>query len=475
MKTLQTPAEAAELCIAVFCTHILFTAPITQVEKKIRIRKIILKGNTCYQIERFKDTKAFHQNVKSSDLVQLLTEFFSCYTHAECSGEHEKLLFVRKKSGKITLIRREPIAARAAAGHDTVKNTRLSLENDAPFLYAQGIIGAAGTVLKEKYHKFKQINKFLEFIDSIVPVIEQHTGQTTEPFTITDFGCGKAYLTFALYYYLHEQKKLPVSVHGLDLKNDVIMQCSDLAQQCGYSHLSFSVGDIASYRLPLHTGMMGLHACNTATDYALANAVRRNVPIIFAVPCCQHELHSQFKKQKKYFKQHPPVFFPFLEHGIITEQFSSMLTDTLRALILQACGYDVQIMEFIETSHTPKNILIRAVKKTCGTPKILQQADAVHSAGMQQEQRLHSHTDLHRTTAYKKFRKLADACSVQPLLESLLHEELMQAASLCEASHDEASACAAALYPPLTSAVHTYQNEPAVCRNGEHECVLRLV
>ncbi|MGP1575958.1 MAG: class I SAM-dependent methyltransferase [Treponema sp.] len=432
MKTLRTPTETAELCVQAACMQLLFTAPIAQSEKKIKIRKIILKGKECYQIERFNDNKAFHQNIDSAGLARALAEFFSCYTYAECTGTREKLWFVRKNSGKIALVKQETVSSELNTSHDYVKNVRLNVGSDTLFLQIQGITGTAGKVLKEKYHKFRQINKFLEFIDSIIPVIEQHTKQSTEPFSIIDFGCGKAYLTFALYYYLHEQKKLPVSVHGLDLKDEVITQCSDLAQHCGYEHLSFSAGDIAQYQLPIHTGMvLCLHACNTATDYALANAVHRKVPIIFAVPCCQHELHSQLKKQKKYFKQQSSVFLPFLEHGIITERFSSLLTDTLRALILESCGYDVQIIEFIETEHTPKNLLIRAVKRTCANSEDSRDVGTAGGAGCEQNQGEPSKVgcfrdipDQHRIAAYKKFRKLADACSVQPLLESLLHDEL---------------------------------------------------
>ena len=260
-----------------------------------------------------------------------------------------------------------------------------------------------GAVLKQKYHKFRQINKFLEFIAGIEPFIRDTVARSGKPFSITDFGCGKAYLSFALYYYLHERQQIPVRIHGLDLKTEVIEHCSALAERCGYTNLDFAEGNIGDHPLPAGTGMMVcLHARNTATDLALAQAVRAQVPIIFAVPCCQHELYAQLKTRKETFRTDDHLLFPFMEHGIISERFASLLTDTVRALLLQACGYSVQIMEFIETEHTPKNILIHAVKK----PQSADQAERL------------------KATAFRQYRRLKDSFCIEPTLEERLEPVL---------------------------------------------------
>ena len=273
---------------------------------------------------------------------------------------------------------------------------------DLDFLIEQGIMNADGAVLKQKYHKFRQINKFLEFIAGVEPFIRETVARTGTPFSITDFGCGKAYLSFALYYYLHERQGIPVRIHGLDLKTEVIDHCTALAKRCRYTDLRFAEGNIADHPLDDGTGMMVcLHACDTATDLALAQAVRRQVPVIFAVPCCQHELYGQLKNRKSAFRQEDHLLLPFMEHGIITERFASLLTDTVRALLLQACGYTVQIMEFIETEHTPKNILIHAVKKTQSPEKDAQLKE----------------------TALRRYRLIKESFGIEPVLEPLLTQQ----------------------------------------------------
>ena len=213
-----------------------------------------------------------------------------------------------------------------------------------------GVQTADGQVVHAKYDKFRQINRFLEFIEDVLPKLDRDRESV-----ILDFGCGKSYLTLAMYYYLKELKGYPVRIIGLDLKADVIRRCSELAVRCGYDALSFSTGDIASYEGVERVDMVvTLHACDTATDYALEKAVRWGAKVILSVPCCQHELNRQMESG---------LFAPVFGYGIIKERMAALYTDALRAQILEYMGYRVQILEFIDMEHTPKNLLIRAVRQ----------------------------------------------------------------------------------------------------------------
>lgn len=408
MSSSYTPEQAAEECRNASIISMVFSRPVKVCsEKKIRIRKILLKEKDYYQLEIFRQNQVFQKNVEPDALQTELVPYFTCFRSAECRGLTETLFFLQNNKGRIALTKRVPLEEiPSQSGEHTQHNkTKVSLiPEDRPlaFLIAQGLMNTDGTVLKKKYHKFRQINKFLEFIAGVEPFIRDYIARTGLPFPIIDFGCGKAYLSFALYYYLHEKQGLPVRIHGLDLKTDVVAQCADLAQECGYEHLTFAQGDIAGYSIPEGTGMMVcLHACNTATDLALAQAVRQQVPVIFAVPCCQHELYAQLKAHKPSFRDAGRILLPFMEHGIITERFASLLTDTVRALLLQASGYTVRIMEFIETEHTPKNILIHAVKKSL-TPA--------------QERQL-------KEDALTEYRNIKEAFLIEPLLETMLELE----------------------------------------------------
>ena len=200
-----------------------------------------------------------------------------------------------------------------------------------------------------RYDKYRQINRFLEFIRDVLPDLP-----SGREITVVDFGCGKSYLTFAVYYYLNRLLGLDVRMIGLDLKADVIRECSRLAEKYGYEKLTFCVGDIASYQGASAVDMvMTLHACDTATDYALEKAVRWGARVILSVPCCQHELNRQIACEP---------LGPVLKYGLLKERMAALLTDGLRAGRLECEGYAVQILEFIDMEHTPKNILIRAVK-----------------------------------------------------------------------------------------------------------------
>ena len=207
-----------------------------------------------------------------------------------------------------------------------------------------------GKITKNRYDKFRQINRYLEFIEDVLDKLP-----TNRTIRIIDFGCGKSYLTFAMYYYLHVLQKRDILVTGLDLKKDVIAHCNELAAKCGYDKLSFEVGDISTYEGSDAVDMVvSLHACDTATDYALEKAVKWGAKVIMAVPCCQQEVNKQIACKE---------LQPLLKYGLIKERMSALITDAVRANLLEEQGYDTQILEFIDMEHTPKNLLIRAVKK----------------------------------------------------------------------------------------------------------------
>lgn len=235
--------------------------------------------------------------------------------------------------------------------HNRTKKYVLPQNKPVDFLVELGVMTVEGKVKDKKYDKFRQINRFLEFVEDIADKLPDD-----REITILDFGCGKSYLTFAIYYYLHEMKKMDVRIIGLDLKKDVIEKCNRLKEKLNYEKLTFLNGDIADYNELSKVDMVvTLHACDTATDYALAKAVAWNAKVILSVPCCQHELNKQIKCE---------TLQPVLKYGLLKERMSALFTDGLRASLLEQQGYNVQILEFIDMEHTPKNILIRAVKNS---------------------------------------------------------------------------------------------------------------
>ena len=234
--------------------------------------------------------------------------------------------------------------------HNRAKHYILEEGRPVPFLIDLGVQTKDGKIVHSRYDKFRQINRFLEFIEDILPTLPKE-----ETVRILDFGCGKSYLTFAMYYYLHDLKGYDVEITGLDLKEDVIAQCNLLGRKYGYEKLTFLKGDIADYEMRDRVDMVvTLHACDTATDFALAKAVKWNVKVILSVPCCQHEVNRQICNKE---------LASVLRYGIIKERMSALITDALRAGLLEAEGYETNILEFIDMEHTPKNLLIRAVKR----------------------------------------------------------------------------------------------------------------
>jgi len=352
---------------------------------KIKIRQIA--GNKRrFFLEQFTSTQSFHASMTRQETGEFLKEQIgSLYKNAvleteTAKHETELLHFLTSKKGKTTIIRKKLSSAprtkedsgitpgktktEPPATHNRKKNYLLEEGRPIPFLQHLGIMTSEGTVIADKYSKFKQINRFLEFIDDILEDILPKDGRSL---SIVDFGCGKSYLTFAVYHYVSEIKGIPVSITGLDLKDDVISLCSTLAKEFNYTHLEFKCASIESYFENLSKeGLKGpdlvisLHACDTATDYALASAIAQKTKAILCVPCCQHELNSSIQNEKS---REQTAFTPFYKYGLIRERFASLTTDLLRALLLEQNNYTVQVLEFVDFSHTPKNILIRAVLK----------------------------------------------------------------------------------------------------------------
>lgn len=320
---------------------------------KIQIRPLLLKGQVMFQVTRTVGQKELHENHQRDEVLCLMDNWMQQdFRQLQLEGKRIQGTVLTSKKGKLT-IKAKKIQGREdfvpMLTHNRQKKYLLQEGVPVPYLIDLGIMNDAGRVKNARYDKFKQLNRFLEFIEDILPRLPKD-----REVNIIDFGCGKSYLTFAMYHYLHELKGYDIRVIGLDLKADVIETCSRLAKKYHYEKLYFYQGDIASYEGCSHVDMVvTLHACDTATDYALAKAVRWGASVILSVPCCQHELNRQIEND---------ILAPVLGYGILKERFAAILTDGLRAQMLESAGYDTQILEFIDVEHTPKNLLIRAVK-----------------------------------------------------------------------------------------------------------------
>lgn len=312
--------------------------------QKVKVRPVELKGSLYFQFESFTKTQVFHKNLEADAAAQEMCVLAQQFKQLQMVTLQEEYSVLISKKGKVTVRKkkRDKVAQQA-------KNYILQEGTAVPFLIDLGVMTREGRIVSAKSDKFRQMNRFLEFIEDILPQLAKD-----RELTILDFGCGKSYLTFAMYYYLHELKGYDIRVIGLDLKKDVIAHCSALAQKYGYEKLTFLHGDIADYEGVSEVDMVvTLHACDTATDYALAKAVGWNAKVILSVPCCQHELNRQIQNE---------MLSPVLDYGLLKERFAALLTDGLRAKYLESKGYETQVLEFIDMEHTPKNILLRAVK-----------------------------------------------------------------------------------------------------------------
>ena len=320
---------------------------------KVKIRPVKLKDQICYQASALEGTKVFHKNYDREQMLAYLeAELSGNFGQLQCQGALMDGVVLVSKKGKMTIKEkhhavRENVQIQA---HNRVKQYILKEGIPVPFLTDLGVMTEKGKIITSRYDKFRQINRFLEFIEDILPALSRE-----REITILDFGCGKSYLTFAMYYYLKELKGYDVNIIGLDLKTDVIEKCNGLARKYGYEKLHFYQGDIADYEGVSAVDMVvTLHACDTATDFALAKAVEWGAQVILSVPCCQHEVNKQIRNE---------LLEPVLHYGILKERMSALITDAVRANLLESKGYETQILEFIDMEHTPKNLLIRAVKK----------------------------------------------------------------------------------------------------------------
>ena len=343
--------------------------------EKIKIKIENSAQGTGYFAEMFTKTQVFHQHFTEAQLQDFL-EIHAGKTFKNCveRSDTSEITIMANKKGKITRLERPlPQNQKSSASSNSLKilpaakkkNYLLPEGNPVPFLVLLGLMNSDGKVIKSKYDKFRQINRFLEFVDDILqPVLElkQKAGEGPDsPVRIADFGCGKSYLTFAVHYLLTQIKGISCQIEGLDLKEDVIKYCNDITNKLGLKNLIFHTGNISDYSGKDNPDIViTLHACDTATDFALQYAVERGAKAILSVPCCQHQINQELGKQKT--DNLPQAFEPLLKWGIIREKFSSLVTDALRGQWLENQGYKVQMLEFIDMEHTPKNILIRAIK-----------------------------------------------------------------------------------------------------------------
>lgn len=338
---------------------------------KVKLRPVELKGQIFYQASMTEGTKVYHKNFTREEMIAYLEHAMEEFRQLQATGRSQDGSILISKKGKATIKTKQHGPAQnekiKIAPHNRVKQYILREGTAAPFLVDLGVMTKDGKIVASRYDKFRQINRFLEFIRDILPKLPKD-----REITILDFGCGKYYLTFAMYYYLRELEGFDVNIIGLDLKEDVIRHCSELARSYGYDKLHFYQGDIAGYEGVSSVDMVvTLHACDTATDFALAKAVEWGAQVILSVPCCQHELNDQIQNK---------MLSPVLKYGLLKERMSALLTDGIRAELLESKGYSTQILEFIDVEHTPKNLLIRAVKT--GRPRsgeaLKEMTDAIH-------------------------------------------------------------------------------------------------
>ncbi len=319
---------------------------------KITIRPVIIKNKPCFQAERFKNNQVFHLNIPQAEFSAFLEQITEKYAQICVFKTGVTVTFAISKNGKIKRSESKNNLSKKAgnAENNRQKEYIFNEGENIPPLVDLGVFTSDFKIVKSKYDKFKQINRFIEIVN------DAFSNDTNESITILDFGCGKSYLTFIIYYYFREIKKKNVKIIGYDLKKDVVESCNKIAEKYGYDNLKFVVSDVTKdvlYREPIDM-VISLHACDTATDFALNYAIRKNVKYIFSVPCCQHEVNKTIKKGGD--------FDILLKHGLIKERMSALLTDSIRAGILEDMGYSVDVLEFVDFSHSPKNIMLRAKK-----------------------------------------------------------------------------------------------------------------
>lgn len=336
--------------------------------RKIRIRPVSIKGQLVFQEQEYTKKQVFHKNQTKEQTMDALVEMMTQYKQLQATGAGFEVNVLSGKKDNLTIKHKRNKESngdtkdKKLLTHNREKAYILPKDKPVPFLIDLGVQSKDGKIIAGKYDKFRQINRFLEFIRDVLPQLPKE-----RKITILDFGCGKSYLTFAMYYYLRIMNGLDVEIIGLDLKDTVIEKCNQLKDAYGYDDLHFLVGDIGQYEGKEQVDMVvTLHACDTATDYALAKAVKWDAKVILSVPCCQHEFNGQIAQD---------LLKPILKYGLLKERMSALMTDAVRAGLLQRAGYDVQVLEFIDMEHTPKNILLRCIKNPHMKPKKQEQLD----------------------------------------------------------------------------------------------------
>ena len=346
-------ADLSEFIVA-FCegkaSKGIFSMPISkdQPYKKCKINLTQIKNNICYQIEKFTEKQAFHENVELNNISLEIEKLFEEFKQFEYVSEGYKYSIKISKKGKILQNKHKTDEIVEIKSHNREKSYLLKEGENIPALVDLGIFTKEGKIVRSMYDKYRQINRFTEFIDDCVK------DKGYKKINIVDFGCGKSYLTFIVYYYLTEVLKIETHIVGMDLKADVVAKCNKTAEKYGYENLHFIAGDIANYKPTEKVNMViSLHACDIATDLAIYHAVNMKSDIILSVPCCQHQLNSQMKNDSGIMER----------YGLLKERFAALATDAIRANSLEIMGYDAQVLEFIDMTHSPKNILIKATRR----------------------------------------------------------------------------------------------------------------
>jgi len=338
---------------------------------KVKVRPVLIRGKINFQETLYRGTQVFHSNCTGEEMLERLSGYMErLFRQAQVVCVSEEATVLVSKKGAVKVKHRRIIESSsqepASLSHDRSRQYILPEGQPVDFLVSLGVQTPEGRVVRAKYDKFRQINRYLEFIEDVMDKLP-----ADRMIHIVDFGCGKSYLTFAMYYYLHRLMHRDIEVTGLDLKADVITHCAQLAEKLHYEGLHFVQGDISSFQgVDAVDMVVSLHACDKATDYALEKAVKWGASVILAVPCCQHELNGQIRCD---------ILKPVLKYGLLKERIAALITDALRAGLLEQNGYDTQILEFIDMEHTPKNLMIRAVR----TGK-MRRGDEVRSEALEQ-------------------------------------------------------------------------------------------
>ena len=325
---------------------------------KIKVRPVMIRDSLYFQVSRYTDKQVFHENMTAEDALETLSGWIlHDFRQAQIRMQDEMVTVLVSKKGKATIKSKKAACIETQnLEHNRKKQYIIEEGTAVPFMIDLGVMTESGKIIRTRYDKYRQINRFLEFIEDILP--ELPTDRTVH---IIDFGCGKSYLTFAMYYYLKVLKHYDIRITGLDLKQKVIEDCQALADRYGYDGLQFLCGDIADYNGTDEVDMVvTLHAFDTATDYALYKAVKWHASVILSVPCCQHELNRKMQCE---------TLSGAFQYGLIKERTAALMTDAMRGQLLEMKGYKTQLLEFIDMEHTPKNILIRGVKSKGLLPK----------------------------------------------------------------------------------------------------------